>query len=84
MWAPYAWSAAARRRGVWWEPVGVIGARDADRGQHRHDNFWGRCTAHARREDCPRFHPAVFARHGDNWLGRLQMQIRAELAVLFI
>jgi hypothetical protein len=26
----------------------------------------------------------VFARHGDNWLGRLQMQIRAELAVLFV
>ena len=53
-------------------------------GNTWHDNFWGRCTAHARREDCPRFHPAVFARYGDNWLGRLQMQIRAELAVIFI
>jgi predicted NAD-dependent protein-ADP-ribosyltransferase YbiA (DUF1768 family) len=53
-------------------------------GNTWHDNFWGRCTAHARREDCPRFSPVVFARHGDNWLGRLQMQIRAELAVVFI
>jgi predicted NAD-dependent protein-ADP-ribosyltransferase YbiA (DUF1768 family) len=63
----------------------LLGTGDAAliEGNTWHDNFWGRCTAHTRREDCPRFSAAIFEGHGDNWLGRLQMQIRAELAVLF-